>query len=77
MSALSTDPAERILDRYMPEASDTERQEAKDNLKRLARLLVRIEDRMAFEWRESQIRDSAEGAVNLDERNIANVTPQT
>jgi hypothetical protein len=77
MSALSTDSADRILDRYMSKASEKERQEAKDNLKRLARLLVRIEDRMAREWRTSQIRDSTEGAVDLDERSVANVTPQS
>ena len=76
MSVIPTDPADRILDRYMPEASATERQEAKDNLKRLARLLARIEDRMAREWHTPQIRDSTEETVNLDERGTANATPR-
>ena len=58
-------PGDLILNRYMPDATEQEREEARENLKQLARVLMRIEARLAREWYENQIRESGAGAVNL------------
>ncbi len=47
-----------ILERYMPNAPEVEREEARENLRCLAALLVRIDERLAREKREQ--RDSRE-----------------
>ena len=57
-------PGDLILDRYMPNASDAEREEARENLRRFACVLTRIEDRLALEWYEQQIRK--ESAVEFE-----------
>lgn len=46
------DPADRIINRYMPNATPEQRDEARENLHNLAKLLLRIETRMAKEWWE-------------------------
>jgi len=51
-------PGDLILDRFMPDAASEQREEARENLRRLARLILRVEKRLAAEWREQQIRDS-------------------
>ena len=43
-------------------------EEARENLRRLARILMRIEDRLAQEWYEQRIRDSGEGEVESEQR---------
>jgi hypothetical protein len=53
-----------ILDRYMPNATEEVREEARENLRRLAHVLLRIEERLAREWYEKQIRVS--GGVKVD-----------
>jgi len=57
-------PGDLILNRYMLNATEAEREDARENLKRLARVLMRIEARLAREWYEYQIRESGAGAVD-------------
>jgi hypothetical protein len=58
-------PGDLILNRYMPNATEAEREEARENLKRLARVLMRIEARLAREWRERQTREIGGDEVDL------------
>lgn len=60
-------PSDIFLDRYMPEASAEEREAALDRLRRLARVLVRIEKRLARERYETWIREKGDGAVNSNQ----------
>jgi len=68
--AMETPPnesgAHRIVNRYMSNASAEEREQALDSLTRLARILMRIEDRLARQWHEQQIRDSDATAVESE-----------
>jgi len=68
--AMETPPDEsaghRIVNRYMPNALAEERDQALDSLTRLARILMRIEDRLARQWHEQQIRDSGATAVESE-----------
>ena len=57
-------PDDVILDRYMPQATEAEREAARANLQRLAEFVVRVERRLAKEWHEQQIRES--GSEELD-----------
>ena len=61
-------PGDLIIDRYMPNASEDEREAARESLRRLARILIRIEDRLAQEWYERRTREPGEGAVKCEER---------
>ena len=67
MEAPSNDPAaHRIVNRYMLEASAEDREQALLSLKRLARVLIRIEDRHARAWYAQRIRDSGAAAVESE-----------
>lgn len=59
-------PGDLILKKYMPNATEDEREEARENLRRLARVLLRIEERMAREWYEKQIRASGGSEVDSE-----------
>ena len=59
-------PGDGIIDCYMPDATPEEREEAHENLRRLARVLIRIEDRLAREWYERQSREDDIGAVESE-----------
>ena len=61
-------PGDVILNRYMPNATAQERDVARENLRKLARFILRIEDRKALQWREQQIRESGMSEVQLVER---------
>ena len=61
-------PGDLILDRYMPDATPEEREVARENLKRLARLMLRVEVRKAREWYEQQIRASGDPEVDSEVR---------
>ena len=61
-------PELRIVNRYMPNATAEQREEAMANLRQLAQLLMRIEDRLAREWYAQQIRDSGSPAVESELR---------
>ena len=56
-------PENRIVARYMPHASAEEIENARANLRQLARLLLRIEERLLREWSEQQIRESGDTAL--------------
>ena len=53
----NTTPADRIIDRRMPNATTEERQEARENLRRLARVILRIDERQAREWYEQIVEE--------------------
>jgi hypothetical protein len=59
-------PADAILDRHMPDASAEEREKARESLRRLARFLLRVDDRHFREWCEQQIRASGGGEVDSE-----------
>lgn len=61
-------PELRIVNRYMPNATAEQREEAMANLRQLAQLLVRVENRLAREWYAQRIRDSGAVAVESDSR---------
>jgi hypothetical protein len=47
-------PADRLINRYMPNATPEERDSARYWLEQHARLTVRVEDRLAKEWWETK-----------------------
>lgn len=49
---LNARPGDLFLDRYLPGASEAEREEAYENLRGLIALLVRIDERLVREERE-------------------------
>ena len=49
-------PGDIILDRYLPNASPEKREEARENLRRLGRLLIRVHRRLAVDNPQSSIR---------------------
>ena len=51
-------PGDLILDRYMPEANEAQREEARENLRGLAEFVAQVEKRLMMEPREQPIRDS-------------------
>ena len=57
-------PGDLILDHYMPDASDTEREEARENLRAYAAVVLRIATRLATEEHEQAIR--ARQGVEVD-----------
>jgi len=56
-------PGDAFLDRHIPCATEEERNHARENLHRLAKVILRIEERLAREWHQEQIRKSGDGAV--------------
>ncbi len=61
-------PGDLILDRYMPSATPEEREAARENLKRFARLIVSVADRKARERYAEWIRATKQQEVNCEER---------
>jgi hypothetical protein len=57
-------PGDMILDRYVPNATGEEREAARENLRRLARLLIRVHERLALDNPQPPIR--ATGAPALE-----------
>ena len=57
-------PGDLFIDRYMPGASEEEREQARENLRRLIAVLVRINDRVGRERdsRESELCGRFEGS---------------
>lgn len=56
-------PGDLILDRYMPHASEEAREEARDRLRRLALLFIKIGDRLEREGRERDSQNSGSGCT--------------
>lgn len=50
-------PGQLFIDRYMPDASEEEREAAYENLRGLITILVEIDDRLAREHREGDSRN--------------------
>lgn len=65
-------PGDLILDRYMPNAAEAEREEARGNLSAYAMVVLRIATRLATEEYEQEIR-----AREDDEVGFKRVTPPT
>jgi len=59
-------PGDLILDRYMPGATDEEREAARENLRTYASVVLRIATRLATEEYEQAIRAKEAGAVSLE-----------
>jgi hypothetical protein len=57
-------PGDLFIDRYMPKATEEAREEAYANLRALVALLVRIDERLAFEDRNSMIRSNLDCEVD-------------
>ena len=63
-------PGDVILNRYMPNASEADREEARANLYAFVAVLVRIAKRRTDEEIEREIRVKAEGKVESEPSNI-------
>jgi hypothetical protein len=61
-------PGDIILDRYMPNASEAEREEARENLRAYAAVVLRIATRQATEEYEQAIRANGGDKVALKGR---------
>jgi hypothetical protein len=59
-------PGDLILDRYMPNATEEEREEARANLKAYVAVVLRKKQRLAREAVESRIRAIPSVEVNSD-----------
>ena len=55
-----------MLDRYISGATPSEREEARDNLCRLARLIIRVHQRLATDNPQSVTRASADSALESE-----------
>ena len=63
-------PGDFILDRYMPDATPEEREGARENLRRLAKLLLRVHERPICENPQSTPRAMSLGDVNCKSRPV-------
>jgi hypothetical protein len=61
-------PGDIILDRYFPNATSEEREAARENLRRFARLLIRVHERLAIDNPQPSIR--ATGAHALESESL-------
>ena len=59
-------PGDVILNKYLPNASPEEREAARESLKRLARLLIRVHERLALDNPQSAIRANADPALKSE-----------
>lgn len=63
-------PGDFILDRYMPDATPEQRELARENLRRLAKLLLRVHERLARENPLPATRVMADGDVQCESRPV-------
>ena len=59
-------PGDIILNRYLPHATEEEREIARENLRRLARLLIRVHERRALDNPQHSIRAIDEPALESE-----------
>lgn len=59
-------PGELLLDRYLPNATPEEREEAYENLRGLVRILIEIDEGLGQQNRDSAIRAKSEFAVESE-----------
>lgn len=61
-----TRPEDSIIDRYMLRASDAEREEARENLRRFVRLLIRVYTRLEAEKIAETIRNNRHSGLESE-----------
>jgi len=59
-------PGDIILDRYLPNAAPEQREDARENLRRLARLIIRVHTRLARERGDNTIRAKSASEVDSE-----------
>jgi hypothetical protein len=59
-------PGDYILDRYLPDASPEVREEARENLRRLVDLMMRVHERLAADNPQPTIRAPEESALDSE-----------
>jgi len=59
-------PGDYILDRYLPDASEALREEARENLRRLVDFIIRVNERLAADNPQPKIRASEESALESE-----------
>jgi hypothetical protein len=59
-------PGDIILERYIPNASEEDREIARENLRRLARLLIRVHERLTLDNPEDAIRANADSKLESE-----------
>jgi hypothetical protein len=59
-------PGDLILNRYMLDATEEEREDARENLRAYATVILRIATRLATEEYEQEIRAREAGKVSLE-----------
>ena len=63
-------PGDYILDRYMPGATPEQREVARENLRRLAKLLLRVHERLVRVNPQPETRVLPDGEVNYKSRGV-------
>jgi hypothetical protein len=59
-------PGDHILNRYLPNATEAVREESRENLKRLARLLIRVHERLLLDNPQQAIRATEDSTVESE-----------
>ena len=59
-------PGDIIIDRYLPDGAGEERENARENLRRLARLLIRVHERLARDNPQATIRAIGDPALESE-----------
>ena len=59
-------PGDIILDRYLPHATAEEREAARENLRRLARLILRVQARLARDNPQPRTRGTSNPTVESE-----------
>ena len=59
-------PGDIILDRYLPDTSPEQREEARENLRHLARLIIRAHERLLHKRGDNAIRAPGAGEVDSE-----------
>jgi len=62
----TSQPGDTLLDRYIPTASLSVREETRDNLRRLARLLIRVHRRLTSDNPQPVTRATADSALESE-----------
>ena len=59
-------PGDNILDRYLKDAPPQQREEARENLRRLADLIMRVHERLERERTQATPREKADSAIDSE-----------
>jgi hypothetical protein len=63
-------PGDHILDRYLPNASAEKREEARENLRRLVDLIIRVNERLAAGNPQQATRANDDGALDSESPHV-------